>query len=168
MKKCIGLFGTCGDSKWREPFIKAYKDQLINFYNPQVPPGTWDPSMAEEEADHLANDGVILFPVTSETYGFGSLAETGFSILNAIRLDDRRDFVIMIEQDLEPHLKKNGAVAKDSINARALVKQHLKKLRLDNVYVVDSLEEMLEVSIQLYRALELRYPFRKFNPQNRT
>ena len=22
----IGLFGTCGSSKWREPFIKKYKE----------------------------------------------------------------------------------------------------------------------------------------------
>ena len=160
----IGLFGTCGKSQWRVSFIERYTALEISFFNPQVE--NWDPSCAEREAEHLANDQIILFPITNETYAFGSLAETGFSVLQAIRLDDRRDFIIMVAMDLIPSLD-NDLARKESLRGRALVKQHLKKLRLPNLYVVDTLEEMLEVSIQLHEAALLREPLKRFNPQNR-
>ena len=64
---CIGLFGTCGGSKWRDEFMAAYEERGINFFNPQV--ADWTPECAEIEADHLVNDDVILFPVTNETFG---------------------------------------------------------------------------------------------------
>ena len=159
----IGLFGTCGRSSWRDRFIKKYTALGIPFFNPQVP--NWKPEDAVKEAEHLANDEVILFPVTSETYATGSLSEVGFSILQAIRLDDRRDFVVMIEQKLDEDLS-NPEARKESLRARALVLQHLKKLRLKNLYVVSTLDEMLEVSISLFKAAEIREPFQKFNPHN--
>ncbi len=159
----IGLFGTCGNSRWRDPFMQKYRDLGIGFFNPQVE--NWDPSCAEEEARHLAEDEVILFPITSETYAIGSLSEVGFSILNAIKLDDRRDFVIMIDMNLDPGLD-DQVVRKESLRARALVKQHLKKLRLKNLYLVESLEEMLEISVTLHQAASLRKPLEKFNPHH--
>ncbi|MBT4941670.1 MAG: hypothetical protein HOL80_01040 [Candidatus Magasanikbacteria bacterium] len=157
----IGLFGTCGNSQWRTPFMSHYNQEGIQFFNPQVE--DWKPEDAVIEAEHLANDQVVLFPITGETYGTGSLAETGFSVLNAIRLEDRRDFVIMIEQELDDNLE-DAVARKESLRARALVKEHLKKLRLSNLYVVDSLQEMLEVSVTLYRAAEMRAPLGKYNP----
>lgn len=160
----IGLFGTCGKSKWRQPFMKRYHELGIDFFNPQV--DDWKPEMAVEEAKHLAEDAVVLFPITGETYASGSLAEVGFSILNAIKLDDRRDFVIMIEMQLDESLD-NADMRKESLRARALVVQHLKKLRLPNVYIVDTLEQMLEISLELYEAAAIREPLRVFNPQNR-
>ena len=146
----IGLFGTCGSSRWRDKFIARYESERISFFNPQV--ADWKPEDAIKEAEHLANDEVILFPVTSETYATGSLSEVGFSILQAIRLDDRRDFVVMIEQRLDERLSDSIA-RRESLRARALVIQHLKKLRLKNVYMVESLEEMLEVSFNFSRLL---------------
>lgn len=160
-KPCVGLFGTCGSSTWRTPFMEKYAEQNIDFFNPQV--ADWKPELAEIEAEHLANDAVILFPITNETYATGSLSEVGFSILNAIKLDNRRDFVIMIHKDLTPELMENAAAAKESLRSRALVIQHLKKLRLSNLYVVETLEEMFEVSVQLYRAEEIKMPFKRFN-----
>jgi hypothetical protein len=157
----VGLFGTCGSSKWRDSFMARYVAEAIPYFNPQV--ADWKPEDAVKEAEHLANDEVILFPVTSETYATGSLSEVGFSILQAIRLDDRRDFVVMIEQKLDEGLD-NAVARKESLRARALVLQHLKKLRLKNLYVVSSLEEMLEVSIQLFRAAQIREPLTRFNP----
>jgi len=158
---CVGLFGTCGGSKWRDSFIEKYNKERIPFFNPQV--DDWKPEDAIVEAKHLAEDAVILFPITSETYGTGSLAETGFSILNAVRLDDRRDFVIYIDMTLVPELD-NAVARKESLRARALVREHLKKLRLSNLYLVDSLSEMIEVSVILYRAAEVREPLKRFNP----
>jgi hypothetical protein len=159
----IGLFGTCGSSRWRDSFIERYQEQGISFFNPQVE--NWKEEDAEIEAQHLADDKVILFPVTNETYGSGSLAEVGFSILNAIKLDDRRSFVVMISKDLNPEL--NDPIArKESLRARALVFQHLRKLRLSNLYMVDKLEDMFEISLKLYRAAEIIFPLEKYNPHH--
>jgi|SRR3989339_675174 len=160
---CVGLFGTCGGSRWREAFMKKYEEAGIEFFNPQV--ADWKPEDAVKEAEHLANDAIILFPITGETYGTGSLAETGFSVLNAIRLDNRRDFVIMIEQQLDDSLTDQVA-RKESLRARALVFQHLKKLRLSNLYVVSILEEMLAVSLTLHKAAVLREPLKQYNPHS--
>ena len=104
-----------------------------------------------------------MFPITNETYASGSLSEVGFSILNAINLDDRRDFVIYIDQDLLPELQENKVAAKESLRSRALVTQHLKKLRLANLYIVNNLEEMLDVSVVLYKAALLRQPLKQYN-----
>lgn len=155
----VGLFGTCGGSKWRVPFMARYEREGIAFFNPQV--DDWKPELAIVEANHLANDQVILFPITSETTAIGSLSEVGFSILNAIKLDDRRDFMILIEQKLDDSIT-DPPIRKESLRARALVLQHLKKLALGNVYLVETLEEMLEISVTLYRAAEMREPFKKF------
>ena len=159
----VGLFGTCGGSLWRSPFEEKYAELSIASFNPQVE--NWDPTMADIEAAHLAEDEIILFPITKDTYGTGSLAETGFSVLQAIRLDDRRDFVILIDNTLIPHLMENAVAAKESLRARALVKAHLRKLRLSNLYVVETLEEMLAVSLKLHQAAVIRKSLGHYNPR---
>lgn len=175
---CIGLFGTCGGSKWRDQFMSIYDEKGIVYYNPQVE--DWTPECAVEEAAHLANDAIVLFPVTNETYAFGSLAETGFSMLQAIRLDDRRDFVVFIDQSIATHdplgnvlddrfnedgLTNPQSRARESLRARALVRQHLLKLRLPNVYVAKDLTEMLSISLKLWEAALIRWPLKAYNPQ---
>lgn len=154
MNQCIGLFGTCGGSKWRDIFIESYTKLGINFYNPQVE--DWKPEDAEIEAEHLADDQIILFPITSETYATGSLSEIGFSVLNAIKLNERRDFIVMIDSKLDDSLQENETSYKESIRARAIVKQHLKKLALANLYIVESLDDMLEVSLVLHKSNKVR------------
>lgn len=163
IRACVGLFGTCGKTIWRDSFIAGYgmETPKVEFFNPQV--DNWVPECAVEEANHLADDAVILFPVTKETYGMGSLAETGFSILQAIRLDERRDFVIMIENDLLDNLKtENPLLAKESLRARALVRKHLEKLRLRNVFMVTDFTQMYQLSVALYRQACERLPWEKF------
>ena len=163
---CIGLFGTCGASTWRDDLIKVYEGSDIDYYNPMVP--DWTPECAKEEAEHLANDAIILFPVLDETYAFGSLSEIGFSILQAIKLDDRRDIVILISERLNDELMKDKDKAQESLKARALVREHLKKLRIPNVYLVDNLTEMESVSLTLYENhLRVRSLRQYFNPHLR-
>jgi hypothetical protein len=145
---CIGLFGTCGGSKWRDDFIQVYDAAKIRYFNPQV--SDWKPEYADIEADHLRRDEVILFPVTSETYGTGSLAETGFSILQAINSNANRYIVVMIAPDLDEHLKADEAAYKESLRARRLVAAHLKANPHPNVFIVDDLEAMLELSLELH------------------
>jgi hypothetical protein len=69
----------------------------------------------------------------------------------------------MIQKDLKPELD-DPIARKESLRARALVFQHLRKLQLSNLYVVESLEEMFDASVQLYRAAEIIYPLEKYNP----
>ena len=98
MKTTIGLFGTCGNSTWRDNFIALYKEKGINYFNPQLPEGTWTPECADIENQHFKKDDVILFPVTNETTAFGSLAEVGFSINTLLENPaNHRYFIFMID-----------------------------------------------------------------------
>jgi len=145
----IGLFGTCGNSRWRDSFMEVYNSKQIHYFNPVK--NDWKVEDAKIEADHLANDDIILFPVTNETTGLGSLGEVGFSILQAIKLDSNREIVVMIDDDLNDVAKlmyEEGTV-RESIKMRALIKAHLNKLNYPNVYLVDTLEDMLAVSLEL-------------------
>lgn len=81
----------------------------------------------------------------------GSLAETGFSIMQAVNSNTDRSVVIMVAKDVNEALRiADPVLAKESLRARALVRAHLKKLQKRNVYIVNSLEEMLNVSVRLY------------------
>ena len=154
MKPCIGLFGTCGSSKWRDPFINRYKTKSMNYFNPLK--SDWKPEDAREEAEHLVKDEILLFPITGETFGTASLAETGYSIINSIRANDHRYVIIFIEPKVSEMLhQENPTAAKESTNSRAIVAAHLKKLDHPNVFVVDSLEEMLNISVNLYKVIEM-------------
>lgn len=149
---CVGLFGTCGASTWRKEFIEFYTKTGIRYFNPQV--DDWTPELADIEAQHLKRDEVILFPVTSETYGTGSLAETGFSILQAIQSNATRFVVVMIADDMDEALKADETAYKESMRARKLVKAHLAANPHPNVFVVDNFEDMLILSVELYNAVE--------------
>lgn len=152
--RTVGLFGTCGGSRWRDAFIARYEALGIPYFNPQVE--NWTPELADVEAWHLANDSLVLFPITDETFAAGSLAETGFSALTAMRTNDSRFVMLYIDPTVDDQLvAQNPQAAKDSTRARKLVLAHLKENPLPNVFVVNSLEDMLEKSIKLYAALEL-------------
>lgn len=164
----IGLFGTCGRSTWRGPFMDHYNRESISYFNPQVE--NWSSELAKEEARHLAQDAIILFPVLAETYGGGSLAEIGFSVAQAMRFDDRRDFVLLIDPKPDPSLDVDNpdlslsrVAFKESCRARALVLEHLKSLGLQNVFLVPTLEEMFNVSLALWWATQARLGIDKFS-----
>ena len=151
---CIGLFGTCGSSRWRDAFIQHYTTHNVEYFNPQK--DDWKPEDSQIEADHLINDDVILFPITDETFGTGSLAETGYSILSAIRSNSQRFVIIYIDPQLQPELfTLNPLAAKESSNARAIVLAHLKHAQHPNVFVVDSLDQMLSLSLKLYTVAQM-------------
>lgn len=152
--RTVGLFGTCGGSRWREQFIARYEALGIPYFNPQV--DNWTPELADVEAWHLANDSLVLFPITNETFAAGSLAETGFSALTAMRTNENRFVMLFIDPRVDEALMaQNPQAAKDSVRARKLVLAHLKQNPVSNVFVVESLEQMLAQSVKLYAALEL-------------
>ena len=165
MKQCIGLFGTCGNSKWRDPFEGEFIYRDIEFFNPLV--DDWKPEDAIIEAEHLAKDNIILFPITKETYGVGSLAEVGFGVLSAIKTDNNRDLVVMIDTELNEELMEDADRAKESLRARALVLEHLKAQNLPNVYLVDNLEDMLNISVTLYESNLVRNKVSNFSINNK-
>lgn len=165
--KTIGLFGTCGGSLWREPFIKAYTAHGIVSFNPQV--DNWTPDLADVEAWHLANDQMILFPITNETFAFGSLAETGFSVQSALSLNAHRFVILYIESDVSEALKVQSPEQADaSRRARKLALAHLSKVTNPNVFVATSLPDMLKKSLQLYAVLDILEAVRQTSPDWRS
>ena len=146
----VGLFGTCGDSTFRQDlFIPEYERLGVDYFNPQV--DDWKPELADIESDHLAHDVVQCWPVLGSTYGTGSLAEQGYSIASSLRAPTPLPkFVIpYIEMDLSEQLTDEVAF-KESIRARKLASTHLANNASPNVFVVSSLDEMLETSITLF------------------
>ncbi len=69
LKPCVGLFGTCGHSRWRDPFELRFASENIAYFNPQVEAGTWHAGLVDNENRHFVEDDIILFPVTDETTG---------------------------------------------------------------------------------------------------
>lgn len=162
---CVGMFGTCDDSTFRQDlFIPAYEQAGIAYFNPQV--NNWRPELADIEADHLAYDVVQCWPVLSSTYGLGSLAEQGFSIASSLRAPSPLPkFVIpMIELTLSDHLT-DEVIRRESLRARKLAATHLQRSESPFIYPVESLEEMLAVSISLHGAARaLVEASRAYNP----
>lgn len=154
---CVGLFGTCGSSRWREPFIQRYAAENIACFDPQVGPGIWHAGLVEYENRHFVEDDIILFPVTDETTGQGSLAEIGFSIANAMRCNPDRFFVFLIDDACNDPDASDAAKA-DSVRSRRLVKSKLIQFAatLDNVFLVDNLSDMLTVSMELAELLRVK------------
>lgn len=146
---CIGLFGTCDKNRWRDPFMSKYDELGIEYFNPMV--DDWNPGMVPLEAKHLAEDEVVLFPILGWSYAEGSLSEMGFGPLKAMRQNINRSFVFYIEMELHERLTDPDR-CKASLRARKLVLGHLEEVAASNIYVVRSIDEMLEVSIKVFQA----------------
>lgn len=153
---CIGLFGTCGSSRWRDDFVKRYELEGVAYYNPLV--DRWGPDSAVTEADHLATDRIVLFPVTGETTGLASLSEIAFYIINCLGLEEDQDMVVYVEPGLREELSNtlSDGERDTAMRVRTLVGAHLKRLRLKNVHVVSSFDDMLEASMILWRSAKMR------------
>ena len=152
MIPAVGLFGTCGASTWRTAFVEAFRAKGVDYFNPQV--ADWTPELATVEADHLAGDAIVMMAVTGETVGAASLVEAGLLVARAIQ-EPNRFFLLYIEEEVDPSLEG----AKDSNRARRLLLEHLSRFgNVPNLEVVASLEEALDLSVKLWRALARRHP----------
>lgn len=148
----VGLFGTCGASTFRKDlFIPRYEQLGIPYFNPQV--DDWRPELADIESDHLTYDVVQIWPVLGITYGAGSLAEQGYSIASSMRAPSPLPKFIIpyIETELDESLTDEVA-RKESLRARKLAVTHMSNNESPNVFVVSSLDEMLETSVTLFSA----------------
>ena len=112
----------------------------------------WRPApLCREQAQHLATDDIILFPVTGDTAGIGSLAEIGFALCQAMA--SSRYFVFLCEPGVDHDLVADPVLTKESLRARALVRAHLGQIQLPNVFVCETRQQMLAVSLALHRGL---------------
>lgn len=141
----VGLFGTCGNSTWRDPVMKELCNHNIQYFNPVVP--NWTAECGAIEAKHANTDKVVLMVITGETEAAGSLAETGW-IENSIERDGQgRKAVFVIEdyheagQPVDPKHQAN--------RARTLVKKHAKEA---GVPVYTSIEPALKEVIKDFEA----------------
>lgn len=149
--KMVGLFGTCGNSKWREPFIKRLNQLGVSYYNPCR--DNWDP---EEDSWQLKNDRIILMPVTDETYGTGTLSESAFGIVTTLASIYQKSTKLVIyiaplvEYDPDDENLNNSVAIKESNRARRIVTEHVKAFgNLPNVYFVKNMKDMLTVTEML-------------------
>lgn len=99
---CVGLFGTCDKNRWRDPLMAKYDEEKILYFNPMV--DNWHPGLVADEAKHLAEDEIILFPILGWSYAEGSLSEIGFGPWKAMRQNKNRSFVYLIETTLHERL----------------------------------------------------------------
>ena len=120
-KKVVGLFGTCGDSKWREDVaIPILQNHGVEFFNPVVP--DWKPEHAAIEAEHAAQDAVIMLVITGETTGIASMAESGWLALQASL---RHQMLLVVLQDMKP---EDDAAGLRINKTRNLMRQHIEQL----------------------------------------
>ena len=153
---CVGLFGTCGPTTHRgDIFIPVFEVEKIRYYNPQLGEGEWVPEEADYEADHLVHDVVQTWPATGATYGSGTLGELGYSISASLKSDSPypKFLTAWIEQTLADNLD-NPVAREESLRARRLTQAHLERTQSPNVFIVDSLEQMLDTTVSLYVAAE--------------
>lgn len=162
MKITVGLFGTCANSTWREPFIKEYKQRKIDFFNPDLG-DDWTPDAAEDENRHLMEDDIILFPVLSWSHGFGSLGEIGFSIMTVMNnvLEGSNQYLIVLIDDKCEMKDADAETIKQSNNTRKIIKSKVEDVKHPNVFLVNTLDEMKELSFRLVALAEQHAKLRK-------
>lgn len=127
--------------------MAKYAELGVEYFNPMV--DNWHPGMVPLEAQHLAQDEIILFPVLGWSYAEGSLSELGFGPWKAMRQNKNRSFVYYIETTLHERLTDPDR-CKASLRGRKLLLGHLKEIDAPNVYLVNSLDQMLETSLKLH------------------
>lgn len=132
----VGLFGTCGDSKWRDAPIEKLRKASIESFNPVVP--NWTPECAEIEAKNLKLDKALLFVVTGETESYGSLAEIGWAELSTRESGRKAFFVIEDFKEVDGSVNPKHAANR----TRKLVKAHAKE---HGVTIYGSVDEALAV-----------------------
>jgi len=68
----VFLGGTCGKSIWRDELIQML---CIDYFNPQLPEGTWNDAAYEEELKQRKECDYCLYVITSEEDNIYSVAE---------------------------------------------------------------------------------------------
>lgn len=137
MFNIVGLFGTCGNSKWRDSVIPVLEANGIEYFNPVIL--DWNEECMKNEVLHASLDRVILLVITGETTGIASMAESGWIAAQAIL---RGQCLIMVIEDVDPSLDSNEL----RINkTRALMRKYILSLPKESgVYLFDNINDAVE------------------------
>ncbi len=139
LQEVVGLFGTAGESTWRDAVMARLETAGIVYFNPVVP--EWTPAHAEIESKHLASDRVILLVITGESESYGSLAETGWAALSAAK---NGQTVLLVIQDYPDGPRSTAN------RARALVRAHAEKAGMT---VYTDIDTAVTAAIQIFKTL---------------
>ncbi len=137
LQEVVGLFGSIAGRPWRDEVIPRLEQANIAYFNPVVASG-WTPAHAEIEAHHLATDRAILFVITGDSESYGSLAETGWAALTAVK--NKQKVVFVIED--YPGSQRSAAN-----RARILVRTHAEKA---GVPIYDDLDTAVDEIIKVF------------------
>lgn len=138
LQDIIGLFGTVAGSNWRDEVMARLDQEDVAYFNPVVP--DWTPEFAEIESQHLVTDRVIMVVITGESESYGSLAETGWAALSAMK--NGQTVIFMIED-------VPGTTWSAANRARVLVRAHAQKAGLD---VYGDLDTAVTAAIQAFKS----------------
>lgn len=164
----VGMFGTCDNVPWRVPFMEKYDELGIAHFNPDAG-DNWHPGMIEEENYYLNHGEIILFPILKESLGSGSLGEVGFSVQNVLRniQNGKRQFLIFLIDDDCTDMRKTDEERARSIKDRKLVKSKMRaQISCPVITMVNTLDEMLELSLSLYEFMANGCPIEEQNPKS--
>lgn len=178
----VFLMGTAGNfedkkrSMWREPIKTACAKVGITCFDPVVP--EWNEAAMKAEFEALITARVITMAITANTSGFGSLAESGWAALSALKRGQAFGLFVdktFFMEGFDPRLSQassdllNMLVGKDqskdakaladaSRRARKLVDGHAHELAKQfpelNLFVAEDLESLRDWTVKT--ALERR------------
>jgi hypothetical protein len=149
--KTVGIFGSCEKEslEMRKRITDGLTKDGVEFFDCYKV--GWVPIIdGPETAKHLVEDDIILYPISSTSFGFISLAEIGFVITNVFTRG--ANLVVMI-QDLDDSTRWDVR-RHPSDETRSLVKIHIDHLDQkikDHVFLVNDVEEMISKTAELYR-----------------
>lgn len=151
--KTVGLFGTCGNSTWRNAYISWFESMGIQYFNPLLTNREYDNvEDPKREAQHLTNDRVIIFPVLGLTDGILSLGEVNIAIAQVI-MSWNRHLIVFIEPNANPNFVTDTAKLAKSNQMRSLYLAHLSNIHHPRIHIVESEEAMWEVSGEVLKSL---------------
>ena len=96
----IGLFGTCGGSRWRERFIERYNKECISFFNPQVAEAASSPATGTITATVASNITITILGTCNNDNTCDSDATAGFGTITAGTAADSNVQVQSLSNDL--------------------------------------------------------------------
>lgn len=146
LKKCVGLFGTCGDSKWRDEVIPILTAANVDYFNPVVP--EWNDEAQRNEVEHAASDHVILLVITGETTGIASMAESGWIALNCATTGQK---LIVVLDDMPNDVKDEFGVSLRLNKARALLRKYIRSSDNDqsSLFLMETVQDAALKAVEL-------------------
>lgn len=160
MGSTVFLGGSCGTgdtrSDWRDTTaIPLLERAGIDYYNPQLPPGQWNPGMIAVERQAKEDARYVLMVIGGTTRGVASIQEaTQLAMQWHDCPDDRKDLFLVIDDVPEGTVIDGvpvvGADLKDTNRARAFLRDMIEVWRPD-LAVHPTVEHAVQAVIACYR-----------------